>query len=149
MKKEEYIRRYGAGAYERMQQQNRDRARVRDRKWRRDKPEEVKVLNHEICRKGGKYYKHYREYQLTGIRHERNLVRQRHATRYQQYKQIIAPESQIHHEWIPETAGFRGVALVEKEQHQHGFIDVIRILEGEITLLTEEEIRTGGIINYE
>ena len=34
--------------------------------------------------------------------------------------------------------------VVEKDQHIHGFIDVIQILEGEITLFTEEEIKNRG-----
>ena len=42
---------------------------------------------------------------------------------------------------IPGTADYRGAALVEPIQHQYGIIDPIVILEGEITLLTEAEIR--------
>lgn len=79
-----------------------------------------------------------------GNQGERNKIRMKHANQYRPFKQIIAPDSQIHHEWIPETAEFRGVALVEKDQHMHGFIDVIKILEGKITLLSEKEIK-GGI----
>jgi len=32
------------------------------------------------------------------------------------------------------------LALVEKDQHMRGIIDVIEVLEGKITLLTEEAI---------
>jgi hypothetical protein len=67
----------------------------------------------------------------------------KHAHQYKPYKDSIAPDSQIHHEWVPETAEYRGVALVEAEQHMHGFVDVIEILAGKITLLTEEEIKNG------
>ena len=135
MNKETFIGGYGEAAYERWLQQGRD--------WWREHPEEAKTYNQERNRKGGKYYERTAKYRLTGIPHERGLVRKKHANRYRPYKNIIAPDSQIHHEWIPETANFRGVALVEKEQHMHGFIDVIQILEGEITLLTEEEIKIG------
>ena len=72
---------------------------------------------------------------------KKDLIRGRHRRYYTPYKQIIAPESQLHHEWIPMTAEYRGVALVEANQHLHGYIDVIQILEGEIMLLTEAEIR--------
>ena len=72
------------------------------------------------------------------------LIRNKHWRRWISYKRIIAPDSQIHHEWISEMADFRGVALVETDQHAHGFVDVIQILEGQITLLTEAEIR--GVI---
>lgn len=159
MRQEEYIKRYGEGAYEKKLQQRRDWYKEHseqkgetDRLWRLNHPEEVKatnqtknqVTNPEINRKGGKYYEKMRKYFSTGIPYERALIRTRHANRYRSYKNIIAPESQIHHEWIPNTSNYRGMALVEKEQHMHGFVDVIQILEGEITLLTEEEIRGGN-----
>jgi hypothetical protein len=41
------------------------------------------------------------------------------------------------------TAEHRGVALVEADQHMRGFVDVIEILEGEIRLPTEAEVRGG------
>lgn len=89
------------------------------------------------------YYKHYREHQSTGIPGERNSIRNKHRSRYRKYKQIIAPDSQIHHEWIGGTAEYQGMALVEKYQHQYGFIDVIQILEGEITLFSEADIKAS------
>ena len=113
----------------------------RSREWALKHPEKVKANNHEMCHKGGKYYEQRLKYDSAGIRHERNLVRSKHKQRYRPYKKIIAPDSVLHHEWLPNTANYQGVALVEKDQHQHGFIDVIQILEGEITLLTEEEIQ--------
>jgi len=78
---------------------------------------------------------------MTGLQHEKTLIRQKHQRIWNLYKQIIAPNSNLHHEWLPNTADFRGVALVDKEEHQHGIINPIAILEGKITLLTEEEIR--------
>ena len=36
---------------------------------------------------------------------------------------------------------YRSTALVEADQHMHGIVDVIEILEGKIRFLTEEEIR--------
>ena len=125
MKKVEFIERHGVEAYKKKLQQTLD--------WRREHLEEPKKVianRHEWSRKGGKYYKHYREHQSTGIPGERNLVRNKHRSRYRKYKQIIAPESQIHHEWIPNTSEYNGIALVETNQHLHGFIDVIQILEG-------------------
>ena len=115
----------------------------RSREWGLKHPEKVKANNHEICHKGGKYYEKRLKYDSTGIRHERNLVRSKHKQRYRPYKKIIDPRglTQIHHQWQPETADYTGVALVEKDQHQYGFIDVIQILEGKITLLTEAEIQ--------
>ena len=67
-----------------------------------------------------------------------------HGNLWRKYKNIIAPESQIHHEWIPGTANYRGVALVEADQHMHGIVDVIEILEGKITLLTEDKVKEKG-----
>ena len=110
------------------------------RKWQKANPNKVKSNQHEANRKGGKYYEHKREYNTTGLQGERNRVRVIHGALYRLFKRIIAPASQIHHEWIPGTAKYTGVALVESEPHRYGIIDVIKILEGKITLLSEGEI---------
>ena len=137
MKKEEFIKRYGKEAYEKWRQQKRE--------WGRKHPEVTKTNHRREHRKGGENYERHLKYKITGLPHERELVRGKHQRYWAPYKQIIAQNSQIHHEWIPETANYRGVALVEKDQHMHGFIDVIQILEGEITLLREGEVRIGGL----
>lgn len=151
MKKEDYLRRRGGGgeaAYEKMLQQSKDwrakhpeEKKAKDKEWYESNPDKVVVHNRERCRKGGKHYKKHLKDNRTGLRGERNRIRRKHARFYHPYKKIIAPESQLHHEWIPETADFRGVALVEAIQHQYGIIDPVVILEGEITLLTEAGIR--------
>lgn len=134
MKKEEYIKRYGKEAYEKMHQQSQD--------WKKKNPEKAKAESREASHKGGKYYEQHRRHQMEGITHEKELVRGKHVKHYHPYKKIIAPDSELHHSWKNDgTAGYIGVALVEKDQHRHGYIDVIQILEGEITLFTEAEIR--------
>ena len=152
MNKEEFIRKYGEVAYEKKLQQRRDldaqhreEKNTKDKEWRENNPEEVVANGQEAHRKGGKYYAHTLKYDSTGLRGKRNRIRRKHRHQYQPYKQIIAQESQIHHSWLPETADYTGVALVEADQHRRGYIDVIQILEGEITLLTEAEIRKGGL----
>lgn len=182
--KEDYIKRYGEAAHEKMRAQNRawyqanrkkslarnqawaeanperirvlsrirsaafrknhpERAKVRDRVWRDANPEKVKMKSYAKDRKGGKYYEKKLEYNRTGLAGERNRVRAKHGRLWGPYKRIIAPDSVQHHQWRPGTAKYDGVALVEKDQHQYGIIDVIQILEGKITLLTEEEVRNG------
>ena len=118
-----------------------EQAKEQIQEWKSEHPKEVKKYDYEFSHKKGKYYEQRREYDRNGLRHERNLVRNKHRIHYYPYKRIIAPASQIHHEWIPETADYTGIALVEADQHTHGYIDVIQILEGKITLLTEAEIR--------
>lgn len=158
MKKEEYIKRYGQAAYEKMSKQNRERTKTYREKHREElnaaqkeynekHPEEVIATSQEQCRKGGKYYDNHLEYNQTGIQGERHTIRITHARQWKPYKDIIAPDSQIHHEWVPKTSEYEGVALVEKDQHMHGFVDVIQILEGKITLLTEEDVKRGKRIN--
>ena len=146
MNKEEYTESRGEEAYEKMLHQITDwRAQhpkeisVANRKWREANLDEVLLNNQETCRKGGKYYKHVLEYRRTGLQGKRNKIRHKHGHRYRQFKRIIAPNSQIHHEWIPGTAEYTGVALVETNPHRYGVIDVIQILEGAITLLTEKK----------
>lgn len=152
MKKEEYIKRYGEAAYEKMSEQNRERTKTyrekhreelnaAQKKYNEEHPEEVIATSQEQCRKGGKYYDNHLEYNQTGIQGERHTIRVTHARQWKPYKDIITPDSQIHHEWIPKTAEYRGVALVEAKPHQYGIIDVILILDGEITLLTEGEVK--------
>jgi hypothetical protein len=130
MNKEEFIKRYGGEAYEKVLEQN--------RQWAEANPEKIKAKDHERNRKGGKYYDKKRAYLKMGVPGERNIVRTIHARRWRKYKRIIAPDSQIHHEWLSGTSRYRGIALVERDAHQHGIIDVIEILEGAITVLLEE-----------
>lgn len=133
MDKAEFIKRRGIVAYEKTLQ--------RKRRWWEENPEKAKIKSNETHRKGGKYYEQHRQYQMNGIPHEKGLIRHKHQDLYRPFKQIIAPTSQLHHEWIPGTLNYRGVALVEAVQHQYGIIDPIVILEGEITLLAEAEIK--------
>ena len=147
MNKEEFIERRGDVAYEKHLEgyrvwriANLEKARASTRDWRATNPERVKINQHKQSHKGGKGYEKMLENQRTGIQGEKGIIRATHGNLYRPFKQIIAPESQIHHEWILGTANYRGVALVEKDQHIHGFVDVIQILDGEITLLSEKEI---------
>ena len=139
MRKEEYIKKYGEAAWEKKRQQARE--------WSVAHPEEAKAHHQEANRKGGKYYDQCRTKKMQGIPHEKELVRGKHREKWRPYKKVIAPDSVLHHEWIPETSEYRGVALVEKDPHQYGYVDVIQILEGEITLLTEAEVRGEEIKN--
>lgn len=162
MKKEEIINTYGEEEYERRLQRRREwyaqhrkesKAKskewaekhpeediARHKKWAKNNSEKVIANSQEQCRKGGKRYNHALEYQTTGLRRERTIIRRRHRRLYYPYKSIVALDTQLHHQWYPDTANYRGIALVEKDQHMYGFIDVIQILEGEITLLSEAEI---------
>ena len=167
MKKEEHIRKYGEAAYNKTLQQRREwdqahpeeakargtahrathpeEAKARTKIWTAAHPEQVKAHSQEQGRKGGKYYEKSRAHQMQGIPHEKKLVRKKDENKWRPYKKMIAPNSQIHHEWLNDgTADFRGVALVEKDPHQYGYVDVIQILDGKITLLTEEEVKKRG-----
>ena len=154
MFKEDYIAKYGEEAYERKLERSRvwhkahrEKVKKQIREWERKTPEKVKAgnrrTNREKNRKNGKFYEKILEYKRTGIQGEKNKIRHRHKHGYAPFKRIIAPDSRIHHEWIPTTAHYRGVALVEAKPHRYGIIDVIEILDGEITLLTEEEDKRG------
>ena len=144
--KDDFISKHGEEAYEKILEQNRAyykahkvQVNARAKNWRETHPEEVKATFQEVSRKGGKRYNKQLAYSQTGILSEKRRIRANHTLQYKPYKAIIAPDSQIHHQWRPETAEYDGVALVEKDQHMHGFIDVIQILEGEITLFREGE----------
>lgn len=114
------------------------RAYCRD--WSRRNPETNKKKGRQVSRKTGKYYAKKQKYKQTGIPGERERIRMRHGYYWRKYKNFVAPNSQLHHQWVPNTADYTGLALVEKDAHRYGRIDVIQILEGKITLLTEKEI---------
>jgi hypothetical protein len=163
MKKEEIIKRYGGNAYEKLLEQRRQwaldnpdrqrencrnwyldnsvRQRENQRNWQLTNPDKARKNSEEQCRKGGKRYLKTLRYRTTGLQGERNRIRALHGHKWREYKKIIAPESQLHHQWIPETANYEGVALVETDLHMRGIINVIKILKGKITLLTEKEIK--------
>lgn len=152
MNKEDFKTRYGEAAYEKilvrgreMYKEHKEEIKARTKKWEEEHPEKVEANNQER-RRGGRHYDKTLIYSQTGLRHERNLIRKKHEYKWRQFKRLIAPGSHIHHEWIPETSNYRGVALVEADQHFHGFVDVLQILDGKITLLTEEEIKKGACI---
>ena len=119
---------------------NPDKKKESNQKWAAANQGKVKAISQEQSRKGGKYYRKQLEYQHTGLQGERNRIRCKHWGIYRGISQAT-PNSQIHHEWIPGTAKYRGVALVDKEAHQNGIIKVIKLLEGEITLFTEERLK--------
>jgi hypothetical protein len=133
MKKLECIKKYGEEAY--------IKRLAQARTWKENNPEKSEAHRRERCRKGGKYYERKLEYATTGLSGNRNIVRATHSRYWRKYKRIVARGSQLHHQWIPGTSNYTGLAIVETDQHIHGFIDVIQILEGEISLFTEKEIR--------
>ena len=133
MQKKEIIKRRGKNEYE--------RRLAKAREWNESHRVKVGELSREQNCKGGKRYEKKLVYERTGLRRKRNGIREKHGRRYRQYKKIIAPDSQLHHDWLAGTAEYNGVALVEADAHRHGFIDVIQILEGQITLFTERAIR--------
>ena len=163
MNKEERIAKYGEAAYKKKLEQvrawqeehkeeekayskkyykeHKEEENARSKKYREKNPEQVVANGQEQGRRGGKHYAKKLKYEHTGLQGARNRIRYKHGREWKPYKDIIAPDSQIHHEWVPDTAEYRGIALVEAEQHMHGIIDVIEILDGKITLLTEEQVR--------
>lgn len=138
MNKDEFIAQYGETAYVKMLEQG--------RQWHQDHPEKEQENSRKHARKGGKYYLKQLKYAKTGLRGERRKIRREHQNRWRTYKRIIAPTSQIHHVWRPGSAEYDGIALVGKDTHQHGTIDVIRILDGEVSVFTEKELRERGEI---
>jgi len=170
LRKEEFIDIYGEAAWRlhldrrnkrrrEARQENPEKARENDKKvrekyseqikerfnnWYISNPQKNEERQHER-RKGGRLYNKKLNYNKTGIQKVKLKIRHNHGRQYKPYKAIIAPESQIHHEWVPNTADYRGVALVEANAHQYGIIDVIQILDGKITLLTEEQIKKEGV----
>jgi hypothetical protein len=51
-------------------------------------------------------------------------------------------DPQIHHEWIPRTTEYTGIALVEAKDHMRNIIKPLIILEGEIVWTNETDERS-------
>jgi len=95
----------------------------------------IKEISMNQSRKGGKYYEHMLQYERIGLRRERKIVRNRHRLRWNKHKGNWFTETEIHHEWLEGTANYRGIAIVDKTEHQHGIINPIEILEGTVGLI--------------
>jgi hypothetical protein len=133
----------GGEAQRGRERRSRDPEKFREcsRRWAKNHPEKVRDNGRRVSRKGGTGYKKKQIYKQAGISGERERVRMRHGYYWRKYKNIIAPGSELHHSWIPGTSNYTGLAIVEMDAHRHGIIEVIQILEGKITLFTENEIR--------
>lgn len=129
----EYFREYQREYYK----ENKEEISENRRLWYENNPEKVKQRGSEQCRKGGKRYEKMLEYEGIGLRKERSSIRRRDRKRWKRFKDIIASDTEVHHEWIPGTAKYNGIALVDKSEHQHGMINPVLILEGEIKLMEE------------
>lgn len=146
--KDQFIKEHGGAAYKDHLQQwgdwnhaHREERNICNQERARANPEITKRKDQQTCRKEGRRYAYHLKYNTTGLPREKELIRKKHRRLYQTFKQLIAPDSQIHHEWVSGTPEYTGVALVEVDQHMHGYIDVIKILDGKITLLTEEKVK--------
>lgn len=135
MKKEEIIKQYGIEEYQRQLEDNKERTAT----WSRNNIKKVEEAKRERMNKGGKYYQNILKYNRSGIQKSRRKIRNRDARRWKKYKGNWLTETEIHHCWIPGTAQYNGIALVDKMEHQHRIINPIEILEG-IIILMEAEI---------
>lgn len=142
MKKKEFIKRYGQSKYEEMLKQRRGRTRNsylgKQKEWRDANPEVIKFHHAAANRKGGMHYEKRLRENREGLQGDRGRIRRIDGNRFRRYKPFFAKQSQLHHEWIPGTAKYRGIALVEQEQHMRSIIDVFMVLEGEITVFNEQ-----------
>ena len=150
--KDDFIAKYGEDAYAGKLAYKREWRRIHPdeekrnvQNWQQAHPDKIKKQRQKHSRKTGEYYAKKQIYMMTGLQGERNKIRYKDQKRWRQFKQRIAPGSILHHQWIPKMSKYTGVALVEKDRHMHGLVDVIEILEGEITLFTEKEIREQKI----
>lgn len=122
MKNKEFIERWGIEAFEKWQKQVHD--------WKLVNSE--KVRHYQECqkknnRKGGKLHLNHLIYNRTGLQGLLKRVRNKYQKRWQKYKHIIAPSSQLNYLWIPGSDEYKCIALVEKDQSQYPFNDVIHI----------------------
>ena len=68
--------------------------------------------------KGGTHYEKEKEYNRTGLRGERHRIRCIHRKAYRLFKKFFGIDTNIHHEWIPGTAKYRSICVLEVEDHK-------------------------------
>jgi hypothetical protein len=150
MKKEEFIKRWGVEAYERRMKQSRD--------WRDAHPENYEKWRKQIADWRYFNFKKVREYaQKTKHKYRvRNVIRAKHSKIYQKYRHIIAQGTRLCYLWIPKTDEYKCIALVETDQLQYPFKDVINkasfrkgkyhrflMRKRSVPTFTEEELQAG------
>ena len=133
MKKDEFIARYSEVKYQRMparvkawnrahpekvrahqvkrREEHREELTAYSKRYKEEHPEERAIMHSEQCRKNGKRYRKTQIYNHTGLQGERNKIRYKHAIQWRKYKEVIAPKSQCHHQWCPQSASYTGLAL--------------------------------------
>ena len=63
---------------------------------------------------------------------EKHNIRNHHQRKYKPLRRMF-PGAVIHHQWIGKSSLYDGVALVDGKLHHSNIIEIIRLLEGEIT----------------
>lgn len=112
MEKDNFIKEYSSEAYEKMEKQ----ARV----WMRANPvklgekEDNSYFRKLIC-------------DFVGLGRMRKRVTGKYGYIWRKYIRIIAPLSRLYYLWLPETDNCKCIALVERNQRQYAFKDVIHI----------------------
>lgn len=146
-----YQRDYYTKNIEKVREKNREYQREYQRKYYAENKEKVK----ERCREHIREYQHkyYADIEIRGRVHEymkkycgslsdhnsipyrKSLIRQRDHHRFFSIKQFFQNlQTDIHHEWIPNTADYTFIALVERDKHRYNIIDPIVILEKKVVL---------------
>jgi exonuclease VII large subunit len=132
MNKNVFIERWGEEAYEKRMKTSRDwrqahpentekwHKQIRD--WQQANPTRVKRLARD------NYRKHRQEIldsQSSGNEGLRNSIRAKYGKLWRKYKRFVASETRLHYKWVSTTANYKCIALVEKDQSQYLFEDVI------------------------
>ena len=108
-----------------------------------------KIHKENMCKYTKKYRDEHKEkinlYNNTGLQGLRNKIRGRdnRDKRIKWLRRGIVGVFQIHHEWIYESDNYKFSALVDADEHRHGIINPILILEdNRIELLQDITIHT-------
>ena len=134
MKKEEYIRKYGPAAWEaKLSKARRTRITNKVDKGLKDKKEsktENYIEQQELMRVQWKKDKGTKR----RSRLSEDVLMERQKIRHAHYiKWGGGIDLDIHHGWIGDTADYQGVALVERDAHRRGIINIVIPIEGGIT----------------
>jgi hypothetical protein len=132
MNKKAFIERWGEEAYEKRMKMSRDWRRAHPEntgKWHKQIHDWQQANPSRVRRLARDYYRKHRQEilnsQSSGNEGLRKVIRAKYGRLWREYKRIIAPATQLKYLWLFGSDEYKCIALVQKDQSQYLFEDVI------------------------
>lgn len=118
-KRGEFIKRWGIEVYKKLVEEASG--------WSLANPEKVKDYQREYGKKGDNFYCKKLICDYEGLSRTRGRIFHKYGSLWKKYKSFVALRTRLHYEWIPDIDECKCIALVERDQTQYSFKDIINI----------------------